>query len=266
MYHDLYTNISKSVGLLTVFLDDEKISQGSCFCTDASGAILTAAHVVTGRTPINQEDLKDPGLKYLVKFPNTPLLEYTVKLCAMTIEVEAFSKPIQIDIALLFPKKNYEIKYPAIPTSVIPPRHGEEVFLAGYSDELEIPFSVERIIDKKGQGAPEFLEAMGKGYMADMTGPMIKRAVIGNHRVMNASNSNLNMNLSCDIFYLDNAMHSGASGGPMINKSGDAVGIITQRAVTSASQRDVPSLSVPSGSTVAISLQPLVALNAFYLK
>lgn len=266
MYHDLYTNISKSVGLLTVFLDDEQISQGSCFCTDASGAILTAAHVVTGRTPINQEDLKDPGLKYLVKFPNIPLLEYTVKLCAMTIEVEAFSKPIQIDIALLFPKQNYQIKYPVIPTSVIPPRHGEEVFLAGYSDELEIPFSVERIIDKKGQGAPEFLEAMSKGYMADMTGPMIKRAVIGNHRVINASNSNLNINLSCDIFYLDNAMHSGASGGPMINKSGDAVGIITQRAVTSASQRDVPSLSVPSGSTVAISLQSLVALNAFYLK
>ena len=55
-------------------------------------------------------------------------------------------------------------------------------------------------------------------------------------------------------------MHSGASGGSMINKSGDAVGIITQRAVTSASQKEALSLSIPSGSTVAISIQPLNAL------
>lgn len=260
MYHDLYTKISKSVGVLTVFLGGEKISQGSCFCIDGeSGAILTAAHVVTGRFPINQEDTKDPDLKYLVKFPEIDFLEYTVKFCAIDIIVEAFSKPVQIDMALLFPKQDYQIEYPAIPTSVIPPRHGEEVFLAGYSDELEIPFSIERILDKKGQGAPEFLEAMSKGYMADMTGPMIKRAVIGNHRVINASNSDID--LSCDIFYLDNAMHSGASGGPVINKSGDAVGIITQRAITSASQREATSLSVPSGSTVAISIQPLKALR-----
>ena len=79
------------------------------------------------------------------------------------------------------------------------------------------------------------------------------------HRVINASNSNID--LSCDIFYLDNAMHSGASGGPVINKSGDAVGIITQRAVTSASQKEAPSLSIPSGSTVAISIQPLKAVR-----
>ena len=56
-------------------------------------------------------------------------------------------------------------------------------------------------------------------------------------------------------------MHSGASGGPVINKSGDAVGIITQRAVTSASQKEAPSLSIPSGSTVAISIQPLKAVR-----
>lgn len=262
MYHDIYTKISKSVGLLTVFLGDEKISQGSCFCIDgASGAILTAAHVVTGRYPINQEDIKDPSAKYLVKFPDINFLEYTVKFCAIDIIVEAFSKPVQIDMALLFPKQVYQIEYPAIPTSVIPPRHGEEVFIAGYSDELDIPFSVEKIIDRKGQGVPEFLDAMSKGYMADMTGPMIKRAVIGNHRVVNVSDFSSNINLICDIFYLDNAIHSGASGGPMINKSGDAVGLITQRAITSASQREAPSLSVPSGSTIAISLQPLLALR-----
>ncbi|EHK9578220.1 hypothetical protein HJA67_004631 [Vibrio parahaemolyticus] len=67
--------------------------------------------------------------------------------------------------------------------------------------------------------------------------------------------------------HLDNGMHSGASGGPVVNMSGDVVGIITQqRAVTKASQSEVPSLVVPSGSTVAISLKPLLAIGAMMAK
>lgn len=261
MYHNLYTKISASVGVLTVFLDDERISQGSCFCFLESGEILTAAHVVTGRFPINQNDVKEPGVKYLVKFPNIPVLEYRVAFCGITVDVQAFVEPIQIDMAMLVPTHDYQVEYSPILANINSPRLGEEVFIAGYSDELELPFLVDRILDKKCQGANEFLDAMNKGYIADMTGPMIKRAVIGNHRVIEASNSQLGVHLNCDIYYLDNAMHSGASGGPIINMSGDAVGIITQRAITSASQSDMPSLSVPSGATVAISLQPLLYLN-----
>lgn len=263
MYQELYKNISESVGLLTVFLDNEKISQGSCFCFLESGEVLTAAHVVTGRFPIRQEDVHDPNVKYFIKFPNIPVLEYIVSFCAITVHIEAFKQPIQIDISVLQPKQDYRVAYPVIPANVNSPHLGEEVFIVGYSDELELPFLVDKIIDKDYEGVAEFLEAMDKGYMSDMTGPMIKRAVVGNYRTVNTSNSNLNFNLTCDVLYLDNAMHKGASGGPVVNKAGDAVGIITQRAITSASQNDIPSLNVPSGSTVAISLKPLLAINSF---
>lgn len=263
MYHELYTNISESVGLLTVFLDNEKISQGSCFCFHDSGQVLTAAHVVTGRFPIKHEDVHDPAVKYFIKFPNIPVLEYTVAFCAMTVHMEGFKEPIQIDMSVLQPKQDYKVKYPFISANINSPYLGEEVFIAGYSDELELPFLVDKIINKGYQGVDEFLEAMDKGYIADMTGPLIKRAVVGNRSTIITTNSSLNFELTCDVLYLDNAMHKGASGGPVVNKSGDAVGIITQRAITSASQNDAPSLNVPSGSTVAISLQSLLAINYF---
>lgn len=263
MYHDLYKKISESVGLLTVFLDDEKISQGSCFCFLDTGDVITAAHVITGRTPIKQEDVQDPSAQYFIKFPNIPLLEYTVGFCAITVHLESFKEPIQIDMAVLTPKQNYEVKYPVIPINISPPRLGDQVFLAGYSDELKLPFSIDRIIYKDHQGVDDFLQAMDKGYAADMTGPMIKRAYVGNHVVVNTSNSHEKFALTCDILYLDNGMHSGASGGPVVNESGVAVGIITQRAITSASQYDAPSLEIPSGSTIAISFQSLLSLNTF---
>lgn len=262
MYHELYMNISKSVGLLTIFLDDEKVSQGSCFCFLDDGSVLTAAHVVTGRFPIKPEDVHDPKIKCFIKFPNIPVLEYKVAFCAITIEADYFKEPIQIDMSLLQPKDNHEIEYPVIKVNVNPPKLGEEVFVAGYSDELELPFLVDKIINKDYEGVNDFIKAMEKGYMADMTGPMIKRAIVGNQTAINTSNQSLNFDLTCDVFYLDNGMHSGASGGPVVNKSGDVVGIITQRAVTSASQKSITSLVVPSGSTVAISLKPLLALEA----
>lgn len=263
MYHDLYNKIAKSVGVLTVFLDGEKISQGSCFCFLNTGEVVTAAHVITARSPIKQEDVQDPSVQYFIKFPNVPLLEYTVSFCAITVYVDFFEKPIQIDIAVLQPKRNYEVEYPVLPMDANPPRLGDQVFLAGYSDELKIPFSIDRIIYKDRQGVDDFLQAMSKGYAADMTGPMIKRAYVGNHVVAGANNSHENFSLTWDIFYLDNGMHSGASGGPVVNESGVAVGIITQRAITSASQYDAPSLDVPSGSTIAVSFQSLLALNTF---
>lgn len=262
MYHELYKNISNAVGVLTVF-DNEgtNISQGSCFCINDVGQVLTAAHVVTSRFPINQKDLEEPGIKYLISFPGIPVIEYTVRFCAVTIHVEAFRTPIQVDIAMLQPKFDNQVEYPIMPVCTDSPRLGEEVFMAGYSDELELPFVVDRILDKASPGVGDFFKAMQEGYTSDLLGPMIKRAVVGNHRVTGTSVSGLNVDLICDFIYLDNGIHSGASGGPVVNKSGQAVGIITQRALTSASQSDSPSLNVPSGSTVAISLTPLLAIE-----
>ena len=260
MYQKIYERIQKACGYVTVILNDEIISQGSCFAFTPKGEILTAAHVVTGRHPIKIEDHTDPDCRIYVKFSGLPVLEYDVSLCCIGIQVEAFKEILQVDIAVLIPKTKETITFSFLPTKFAMPNLGQEVFMAGYSDELSLPFNIDRIADRKYPGMSEFLGKMERGYMADSTGPMIKRGVIGNHRKFHASNSDQDVNIDGDIIYIDNGMHSGASGGPIVNENGEAVGVITQRAITSASQSSDVNLQVPSGSTIGISMQPLLGI------
>lgn len=266
MYKKLYDKINEATCFITVFLGDERISSGTGFCFRADGQVITAAHVVTGRFPIRFEDYSDPNVRIYAKFPDVPVLEYKIGFCSLTIEVKAFKKSIQIDVALLTPKAalNHELKF--LPAKVTPPELGEEVFLAGFSDELKLPFLVDELLDMKTAGAQEFFDAMHKGYMADMTGPLIKRAVVGNHRRIITSNIKEEITIECDVIYLDNGMHYGASGGPIVNKNGEAVGVIVQRAITDASQDDVPKINVPSGSTIGLSLQPVEFMCQWQIK
>jgi len=261
VYLDIYEKIQKACGCLTVFLDDEMISQGTCFAFTASGEIITAAHVVTGRFPIMHEDYTDPNCKIFVKFAGFPVIEYKVSLCSIGIQVDIFPELLQIDIAVLLPKVNRDTPFPFLPTKFAIPNLGQRVYLAGYSDELNLPFNLDRIIDKQYPGVAEFLNKMKHGYMADMTGPMIKRAVIGNHRRFFAVNSSQDLQINGDIIYMDNSMHSGSSGGPIVNEKGEVIGIITERAITSAGQSEDTSLKVPSGSTIGISMQPLLGIS-----
>ncbi|MBR8657851.1 trypsin-like peptidase domain-containing protein, partial [Achromobacter sp. Marseille-Q0513] len=109
---------------------------------------------------------------------------------------------------------------------------------------------------KESVGVQEFHQAMNKGFKADMTGPLFKRGVVGNIRRILAESSQPGESVNWHVLYVDNAMHPGASGGPLFNANGEAVGVVSQRAVTFVdSGKQV--LSMPSGCTVVVSLTPL---------
>jgi hypothetical protein len=256
MLKPLYEKISAACCNIVVLCDGEKISEGSGFAINEEGVVFTAAHVVTGRMPFSENDYRDPGMKILVKFPDLPVAEYRVPICGITIKNPAFSKPIQVDQALLFPIN--PIDFPVEPFTIgMLPELGDEVYLAGYSDELELPFQLDRILIRENKGVDEFLLAMQQGYQADMTGPMIKRGVVGNLTPIKAENSSTGTKICIDVFYVDNSVHSGASGGPIVDAKGQAVGVIVQRATTSASQSSDAKLLVPSGATVGLGLKTL---------
>jgi len=258
MLNELYEKVSTSCCYVTVFLGEEKISEGSGFAYMATGEVLTAAHVVTGRWPIQTADYRAPDQRIFCKFPGVPLVEYTIFFCAITVNVQSFSEPIQLDLAVLLPKSPFVEAVSHLRALVHPPQLGERVFVAGYSDELVLPFQFDKLLTKTDDGVPAYLEAMEKGYMADMTGPLIKQGHVGNIRRVIAENTSTGDRIECDFMYIDNSMHSGASGGPVFNENGDAVGVITKRAVTSASQEHYPKLEVPSGCTIGLGLQPFI--------
>jgi len=146
------------------------------------------------------------------------------------------------------------------------PNLGQQVYISGFSDDLSLPFNIDRIAKKDFPGIQDFLSVMKKGYMADMMGPLIKRAAVGNHRKIIAEDSSQNITIEVDLFYLDNGVNSGASGGPVVNEDGEAIGVISQRAVTSASQKSAPDLKVPAGATIALSLHPMNAIHQIMKK
>ncbi|PAB32936.1 serine protease [Pseudomonas savastanoi] len=247
MYNQIYEAMKRSCGYVTIVLDGETISQGTCFAFTPDGEVITAAHVVTGRMPIQVKDYTDPNAKIFIKFSGRPVLEYLVKFCSLEICVEAFSENVQLDIAVLAPKETQSEVFSFLPASLSPPRLGEMVFLSGFSDDLSLPFNLDKIAKKDFPGMQDFLSAMQSGYIADMMGPMTKRAVVGNHVRIHASNSAQAITADFSLFYMDNGVNSGASGGPIVNEGGEAIGVISQRAVTSASQSSAPGLKVPSG-------------------
>lgn len=260
MSFDLYDKISQACCCVTVFLDEDKISEGTGFAFSENGDILTAAHVITARWPILPEDYKTPGLRIFCKFPGVPLIEYKVAFCGITLQVSGFTAPIQFDLAALVAKNPHSCAVPFLPTVVHPPKLGQRVLLAGYSDELELPYDFKKLLKPDMPGVSAFFEAMQKGFMADMTGPLIKHGHVGNLRRVAAVNTTTAERIECDVIYIDNSMHSGASGGPIVDENGDVVAIITKRSITSASQNRYPQLNVPSGCTIGLGLQPLLYL------
>lgn len=258
MLFQLYDKISLACCYVTVFLGDEKISEGTGFAFSEKGDVITAAHVVTGRWPIKIDEYRTPGLRIFCKFPGIPLVEYAVVFCAITLQVSTFSAPIQLDLAALVAKTTPSKAVPFLRTLVHPPKLGQRVFMAGYSDDLELPFNLEKLLQPEVHGVSVFLDAMQKGFMADMTGPLIKQGHVGNLRRIMAENTIEAERIECDVMYIDNSMHSGASGGPIVNENGDVVAVITKRSITSASQSRYPGLDVPSGCTVGLGLQPLL--------
>lgn len=259
--YELCKQLQDVVYSVNVFLDDEIISKGSAFAFLPTGQLLTAAHVVTGRFPIRQEDVQDPKAKVWAKARGRPEALYRPGFCGITIETDFFTAPVQLDIAVLEPVEPLPDEVPFLPTSIHPPKLGESLLLAGFSDEVELPFSFEKLFKPGTPGVDVFRAAMSKGYDADMLSLMIKSGMVGNIRSFGFDSSTTDQAVRGEIFYVDNGTHAGASGGPVVNKQGVAVGLISQRAITPLPYRNNPELAVPSGSTVCLSLQPLLALN-----
>jgi hypothetical protein len=253
---EIFDRIERACCYITVFVGGELVSEGTGFAFTETGEVLTAAHVVTGHWPIRHKDYNDPEQVIYCKFPGLPLAAYGVVFCSVELRVPSFSGPVQIDLASLVPKKPFPSAVPYLPARVLTPRLGQRVWMAGFSEELELPFNVDRILERDFPGAKEFRDAMRTGYMADMTGPLVKSGMVGNVVRMFAENSQQGEKIECEVIYVDNSMHSGASGGPVLNEDGDVIGVVSQRAVTRVDVGD-DKVNVPSGCTVAISLAPL---------
>ena len=253
MNRDLYRTIAAACCYITVFVDGKVISEGTGFSINSDGQVLTALHVSGGQVPLSDKDFNDPTWRILCKFPGRPAVEYAQTFGTLSIDVPTFRKRLHLDFAVLHPRSGLA-NWPFIPVSEPGPQLGQDVILAGFSEEVVLPFEFDRLLRTDVKGFDEFKTAMEEGYAADMGNLMSKRGHVGNVRYIVAGQQGLE-DLSFSVFYVDNGMHSGASGGPVVGENG-VIGLITDRAVTDASQASHPKLIVPSGSTLCLGLEP----------
>jgi len=252
--NDLCKLIAEATYSIVGFDAGEKFTSGSAVAFNSQGDLLTAAHVITNRLPIKNEDVNDPNCTWIAKAKTGRHYEYKPLLCGIAAQNEYLREPLTVDLAVLrCLEKRSDVAYLPLSSSGI--KIGDEVLMSGFPDEMELPFKFDQAFN---YSHPEIRDHKGMLLKAlDLTRRllMIKAGMIGNStRFEFIDGDNC---IQGEFFYVDNAMHSGASGGPVINGKGEVVGIITLRAVTDASTGEIRRLEIPSGSTVAVTSQTI---------
>jgi hypothetical protein len=247
---DLCNLLKENTYLVNVYLDSELISQGTAICINENGDLLTAAHVISGKLPVQEKDILN--IRIEARAEGKSFEPYSMVTCGLSFSLPMFIQPITIDLSVLKNQLSVDNR-PFLKIKKTVPKIGESVIMAGYSDEVYTPFAIEKNLDynyKDFQGHQEEIQSAFEKWMRFS---MYKSGMIGRVYPINIKDSSNDLDFTANTFYVDNGMHSGASGGPVIDKQGNLIGVITQRAITSLSTSINPELEVPSGSTIAIS-------------
>ena len=259
---EIARRLEETTCVLDVYDNGAKYSQGSGFTINSEGVIVTAAHVITGRIPIREEDWKDPRISITARSTVVPELEYRLLLCGLSVTIPvALAEPLLIDLAILVPMETIR-GCPFIQVSTSSSPLGSKVMMAGYPDELETPLLFDQAIDRQSEIYKRDADNIERELEKTRQLLMLKSGLIGH---VNSASFEIGQEekwrLETTIYYIDNAMHSGSSGGPVVNDMGEAIGVITKRAVTRVSYPDLdnPNKEVPSGSALAISPQTILS-------
>lgn len=228
----------------------ELISSGSAVSISSSGILLTAAHVLTGRLPITDRDVKDENVVILVQVKNVGIVQFEAPLVGLSFTLPPYlRRPIDFDLAILRPVKVLPEAIPFVEISDTIPEIGTQVMMAGFSDDIRLPLEFDSALNRQHpqvRSQLPILEVFGRQLM-------VRSGMIGHITGLNVNDRSNNVERKGAEMYIDNVLHAGASGGPVIDGAGRLIGIITMRAMTDVPYEDTPKLRVPSGAAVGLS-------------
>lgn len=234
-------------------------SVGSAVAINDKGDLLTAAHVIDPRLSNSnppwskiKEDLKDPNTIILAMNKNAKRArfnQYRLFGHITWLTNPSTKEPLLIDLAILRPLEP-QSNIPYLKIRKNPSLIGTKVLAAGFPDDMELPFNLAYNYEPDFE-IPEINKSFDQQFRIAKKLLMIKSGMIGYQTPVILTDGN--HTLQGEVFYIDNELHSGASGGPVVNTNLEVVGILTERALTSMSTEDTPRLKIPSGSSVAFS-------------
>jgi hypothetical protein len=252
--------VAECVVGIYVFLDAECISRGSGFLFNDEGLVFTAAHVLNSGKPFSASELADPKLRIMVKIRGRPIEQYHQGMPSLLVDSDAFKDRLMIDLAGLNPIRPPSTPTPHLVTKIRPPVLGEPVLIAGFSDEAYPPFAFPQRLKPSLEGFPALMAARhGAGFDVDLGLLLVKSGIVASS--FGYTFGGKKGEVKGHTFFVDNGLHSGASGGPVVDAAGEVFGVVTERSVTRLGHGPQPDLLVPAGSTHALTIEPLLAIK-----
>ena len=217
--------------------------------------LITAGHVASRRA---NDKLIPANDIYARSSRATTLEKYKVVSFGYDINLPYLKKSIYLDIAYIEPavvsgRSNYlRLHHHKVDL-------GTPVLMGGYPEDVRLPFQLPTLLDPNDEVVKE-----KSGEIEESNRRlMLKHGIVGN--VEDFQFSINDKHFEGQIMTIDNYMASGASGGAVINGSGNLLGIIIEGTEVYS---DVEAgggfvLPVPSGATMAITCETLITIKSF---
>ncbi len=235
---------------------ESQIKLGSGVLVNDRFGLITAGHVASRRK--NDQLIPATGI-YARTSRATKLVKYKVISCGYDIMLPHFRKPIYLDIAYIEPavaasdRSNYlRLHHHKVDV-------GTPVLMGGYPEDVRLPFQFPMLLDDNDEVVKETFDEVIESNRR----PMLKHGIVGN--VEDFKFTVDDKHVSGQIIAIDNYMASGASGGAVINGSGNLLGIIIEgtEIYSEVEGGGGLQLPVPSGATYAITCETLMTIKEF---
>ncbi|MBU2504038.1 MAG: serine protease [Nanoarchaeota archaeon] len=241
-----------------LLFDGDKFAgfSGSGIVIKSDGMLLTANHVVAPCAKLINPRIfahSAGGISH-------KKTEYRLRLFDVSFDIGMpnFAKPLLIDLAVLMPKEKINDR-PYIETENELCVEGQDMFMAGFPDEISPPLNFNRMLNFENSELAKSKEQIEIFFSSFMCLIMIKSGMIGGIQKVNISGKSQIKGFEKDIkangavYWIDNGSNHGASGGPVVDVNGKLVGIICEKGLTTQLITENSGIKVPSGATMALS-------------
>ncbi len=229
--------------------EDKLLATGTGVTIDSQGTVLTAGHVLCDDGEFRSERVlvtTDEGL-----FPYKPVLSGDL---AFEMDLKGLSGSLEIDLNILTPLVQLsDASY--LPLSGSVSEVGEEMIMAGYSDEIVFQVHPDQFVDLDAFEGEDPRTRLEKEIFSErFKVEMLKRGMVGNVQKLYLSNVDLeragiddSISIEGAYYGIDTHLTEGGSGGPVVNKNGEVIGVVIRRSKTESGNRWVPLLPADTG-------------------
>lgn len=244
-----------------VIILDHKVvcSAGSGVVIREDGLVLTARHVIadedgnqyTGQIMVS--GISSGGLKpYIVVSPNLKF----------DMDIPELMSPINFDLAILRPLPPQEkIDHIKLSDDLID--IGDDIIMAGFPDDIDEPLHFMDNLNINNPDIVKMLIEYNNKFKFFFNQLLFKHGIIGNRQNIIFEDVHLDklvgwigpktIKIEGAVYWTDNHLTYGGSGGPLVNNNCELVGIITEKAFTKLILEEPSNVEIPSGTGMALS-------------